>query len=105
MAILAHEPLSAERAESAAQLFKGLADPNRLRLLAALGNDELCVHELMAVIDMEQSAVSHQLSALRACNLVTRRKQGRHVYYALADTHVRDLLQAGVKHAAHTRGK
>ena len=90
MRVSAHKPLSAERAVAASRLFKGLADPNRLRLLAALahGEDgELCVHELMAVIDMEQSAVSHQLRWLRECELVTSRKQGRHVYYSLADAH------------------
>jgi ArsR family transcriptional regulator len=100
--------LSAERAAAASRLFKGLADAHRLRLLAALAqaNDgELCVHELVAVVDMEQSAVSHQLRALRECELVTSRKQGRHVYYALADGHVRKLLQAGVEHTAHVRGR
>jgi DNA-binding transcriptional ArsR family regulator len=97
--------LSDERAAAASKLFKGLADPKRLQLLAALGDSELCVHELMNVVQMEQSAVSHQLRALRACELVTARKEGRHVYYTLADTHVRDLLQAGVEHAAHMRGK
>jgi DNA-binding transcriptional ArsR family regulator len=98
------EALSAERAVTAARFFKGLADPNRLRLLAALGRGELCVHELTAVVRMEQSAVSHQLRALREFALVTSRREGRHIYYALADRHVRDLLEAGVAHAAHLRG-
>ena len=101
-------PFTTERAAAASRLFKGLADAHRLRLLAALAQadeGELCVHELIAVVDMEQSAVSHQLRALREYDLVTSRKQGRHVYYALADSHVRSLLQAGVEHAAHIRGK
>lgn len=106
MATTALKPLSDAQAEAASRLFKGLADAHRLRLLAALaqtGDGELCVHELVAIVDMEQSAVSHQLRALREGELVTSRKQGRHVYYALADSHVRELLQAGVEHAAHIR--
>lgn len=105
MATTATKQLSAAQAESASRLFKGLADANRLRALSALAAGELCVHELTAALEMEQSAVSHQLRALRECGLVTARKQGRHVYYALADRHVRDLLLAGVQHAAHLRGK
>jgi len=97
--------LSTARAEAASRLFKGLADANRLRLLAALLDGERCVHELTRAVGMEQSAVSHQLRALRECGLVSARKQGRHVFYALGDSHVRALLLAGVEHAAHLRGK
>ncbi len=96
--------LTADRATRAAGLFKALSDPNRLRIVAALAESELCVHEIIGLVEMEQSAVSHQLRVLRQCELVTSRRDGRHIYYALADRHVHELIQAGVEHAAHTRG-
>ena len=84
-----------------AQVFKALADPTRLRLIAALLDGERCVHELTEALEMAQSAVSHQLRTLRHLRLVRFRKQGRHVYYALDDSHVKRLYGFALEHVAH----
>ncbi len=80
------------------RLLKGFADGTRLRLLWMLRHDEVCVHVLVDALGMSQSAVSHQLRLLRDARLVTARRSGRHVYYRLADEHVRALLENAVSH-------
>ncbi len=82
-----------------ADVFKVLGDPTRMRLLYALSQRELCVCDLSAVLDMTQSAISHQLRVLRSARLVHHRKVGKTVYYALADAHVVQLMEVGVDHA------
>lgn len=95
--------LTVSRARALAEMFKTLGDPTRLRLLQALADHERCVHELTENLELEQSAVSHQLRKLRDRGLVEARKEGRHVYYRLSDAHVRTLLEVGLEHAAHWR--
>ena len=84
-----------------ARTFKALSDPTRVRILSALSQDELCVHELAAYLKMSQSAISHQLHTLREMRLVRFRKEGRHVYYALDDRHIEDLFLCGLEHVGH----
>jgi ArsR family transcriptional regulator, lead/cadmium/zinc/bismuth-responsive transcriptional repressor len=96
-------PLDEATAADLAGVFKALADPSRLRLVSALVAGERCVHELTALLGMEQSAVSHQLRTLRHLQLVRRRKDGRHVFYRLDDSHVRRLFEFAVEHVEHTR--
>lgn len=84
-----------------AETFKALSDPSRVRIISALSQAELCVHDLAAALGMSQSAVSHQLRSLREMRLVRYRKQGRHVYYQLDDDHIRDLFQRGLEHVEH----
>lgn len=84
-----------------AETFQALADPSRLRMISALLNGELCVCDLAALLGMSQSAVSHQLRLLRNLHLVKNRKEGRVVYYALDDDHIRDLFQRGREHYSH----
>jgi DNA-binding transcriptional ArsR family regulator len=84
-----------------AELFKTLAAPSRVRIISALMDTELCVHDLAAALDMSQSAVSHQLRSLREMRLVRYRKEGRHVYYQLDDEHIRDLFRRGLEHVEH----
>ncbi|MCA9610302.1 MAG: helix-turn-helix transcriptional regulator [Myxococcales bacterium] len=96
---------SPAEAERLANTFKALADPGRLVLLALLATDELCVHEIAERLEREQSAVSHQLRVLRDRQLVRARRDGRHIYYALADGHVRDLFEVAFAHVSHTEGK
>jgi ArsR family transcriptional regulator len=86
-----------------ADLFGALADPTRLRLIAALAGGELCVCDLAATLGMSQSAVSHQLRILRHLSLVRTRREGRIVYYALDDDHVVGLYRQGLDHVAHGR--
>ena len=86
------------KAQQMAEFFAVLADPNRLRLLSALASQELCVCDLAALTKMSQSAVSHQLRLLKAMRLVSYRREGRNVYYGLADNHVIDLYRGVAAH-------
>ncbi len=88
-----------------AQIFQALSDPSRVRLISALNAGELCVCDLAAVLGMTQSAVSHQLRSLRDQRLVRARKTGRVVYYALDDSHIRDLFERGLEHIRHEDGE
>jgi ArsR family transcriptional regulator, lead/cadmium/zinc/bismuth-responsive transcriptional repressor len=81
-----------------AELFKALGDNTRIRILNALQHSELCVCDLVNIIDMTQSAVSHQLRVLRAAKIVKYRKEGKNVYYSLDDQHIRQLLNDGLEH-------
>lgn len=90
--------LSLEKAQQMAEVFAVLADPSRLRVLAVLATQEVCVGDLAALLEMSESAVSHQLRSLRSLRLVTYRKQGRHVFYRLQDHHVLELYQAVAEH-------
>lgn len=92
------EILVMPEAQRMAEFFGVLADPNRLRLLSALANQELCVCDLAAGLKMGESAVSHQLRVLRTMRLVKYRKEGRNVYYSLADSHVMNLYQEVKEH-------
>jgi len=85
-----------------AERFQLLADPSRLRMISALlAEDELCVGDLAGVVGVSESATSHQLRQLRLAGLVRSRKQGREVFYRVADTHVRLLLDLAVEHFLH----
>lgn len=89
--------------QATVRLLKGFADETRLKILCLLRGREVCVHELVEVLPVTQSAISHQLRVLRDARLVTSRKEGRHVYYQLADEHVRDMLENALSHSAEER--
>ncbi len=91
-----------ERIEQAAAIFSALADPTRVRILEALGIEELCVCDLAAVCGISQSGVSHQLRLLRDLRLVTYRREGNRAVYRPADGHVLTLLAQGLEHAGET---
>ena len=84
-----------------ADTFKALADPTRVRIISILVHTELCVCDLAATLGMTQSAVSHQLRLMRDMRLVKSRKDGRMVYYALDDEHIRNLFLRGLEHVEH----
>jgi DNA-binding transcriptional ArsR family regulator len=88
-------------AEGLAQVFRALADPTRVRIVSALARAELCVGDLAAVLGMSVSAVSHQLRLLRELRVVRKRRDGKHIYYALDDEHVGDLFERGLEHVQH----
>ena len=90
-------PASLERA---AQLFRAMADAPRLRLLDLLKGREMCVTEIAATLNDKLSTVSQRLRILRQEGLVARRRDGNHLYYALADRHVADLILNALAHAA-----
>ncbi len=80
------------------ELFKMFSDPTRVRLLSALFISEMCVCDLAASLNMTHSAVSHQLRLLKMYNLVKGRKEGKVVYYSLADDHITHILNIGLEH-------
>ena len=79
--------------------YKALGDPNRLKIVMALKNVEMCVCDLAAFTGSSESAVSHQLRRLKDLALVKSRRDGQIVYYALDDEHVSGLLEVGLEHA------
>jgi DNA-binding transcriptional ArsR family regulator len=87
--------------ETAAELFKMFGDPTRLKLLAALLGQEMCVCDLSELLGISQSAVSHQLRLLRTSRLVKNRREGKSVYYSLDDDHVSTILAKGMEHVRH----
>ncbi len=84
-----------------AETFKALSDPTRVRIVSLLADDELCVCDLAAALNMSQSAVSHQLRTLRDLRLVRWRREGRQIFYTLDDDHVADLFRRGLEHVTH----
>jgi ArsR family transcriptional regulator, lead/cadmium/zinc/bismuth-responsive transcriptional repressor len=88
------EIMPMDEAQRRAELFTVLADPNRLRLLSVLAKQELCVCDLAAGLKMGESAVSHQLRVLRSMRMVNYRKEGRNVYYSLADSQAIELYRS-----------
>jgi DNA-binding transcriptional ArsR family regulator len=98
---LNREVIDSTTANRLAEVFKALSDPNRLRLISLLLDNEICVHTLETILGMSQSAISHQLRHLRQLNLVRFRKEGRHVFYTLDDDHVRQLFKQGLLHVEH----
>lgn len=89
--------LPTDKAQQMAEIFGVLADANRIRLLSALASGELCVCDLAALTKMSESAVCHQLRLLKAMRLVSYRREGRNVYYSLADSHVINLYRSLVE--------
>ncbi|MFP1624485.1 ArsR/SmtB family transcription factor [Streptomyces sp. 5K101] len=95
--------LDADSAATIAATLQALATPSRLMILTRLRQGPCGVTELADAVDMEQSAVSHQLRLLRALGLVTGTRQGRRIEYSLYDTHVAQLLDEAVYHIEHLR--
>ncbi|MEO5579428.1 MAG: metalloregulator ArsR/SmtB family transcription factor [Gemmatimonadaceae bacterium] len=87
-----------ESVERAADTFRILGDPTRLRIVHALSGDELCVCDLAALLEMSQSSVSHSLRALRQMGLVRYRRAGKIAYYSLDDSHIAELLVTAFQH-------
>ena len=81
-----------------AELFKIFGDSTRIRILFVLFESEVCVCDLAAVLNMTQSAISHQLRILKQSRLVKSRREGKSVFYSLADEHVIRILSQGMEH-------
>lgn len=107
-----HDGLTAEEAASlylleeqtaadAAEIFKAMSDPTRVRIIGLLAHVEMCVGDLCGVLEMSQPAISHHLRTLRTLRIAVARRDGKHVYYSLVDEHVRQLYEQGIAHAAH----
>ena len=87
-----------ERLLRLAELFKNFGDPTRVRILYVLLEAEVCVCDLATLLGMTQSAVSHQLRILKTARLIKARRDGKTVFYSLADDHVATLLRNGMEH-------
>ena len=82
-----------------AELFKVFGDSTRIRILYSLYENEKNVNSIACELNMTTSAVSHQLKILKQNKLVTNRKDGKTVYYNLADDHIKTIINQGIKHA------
>ena len=80
------------------ELFRIFADSTRVRILYVLEESEMCVCDLAALLGMTQSAISHQLRALKTARRVKARRDGKTVFYSLADQHVKTILDQGLEH-------
>ena len=84
--------------EDLVEFFKIFADNTRMKIMWALDQHEMCVNDIAVLLDMTKSATSHQLSVLKDANLIKRRREGRVVFYSLADEHVSIISEMGMKH-------
>jgi ArsR family transcriptional regulator len=81
-----------------ADLFKAMGNENRLKILLSLLDKELCVYDLSGVVGLSISAVSHQLSHLKNQDLVRDKRDGKEIYYSIADQHVFDIINEAQAH-------
>lgn len=81
-----------------AELYKVFSDTTRIRILYALSCSELCVYDIATVVGMSQSAISHQLRVLKQAKLVKYRREGKTMFYSLADGHIQTILKQGLEH-------
>ena len=81
-----------------AELFKIFGDSTRIRILDTLSKKELCVQEIADELEMAQSAISHQLRILKQADLVRCRRDGKAIFYSLADGHVQTIMEQGLEH-------
>lgn len=89
---------SDEKLTMTAELFKVFGDPTRIKIICALIQEEMCVCDLSALLDVSQSAVSHQLKTLKQTRLVKYRREGKVIYYSLDDEHISRIFEAGYTH-------
>ncbi|MBW5446880.1 metalloregulator ArsR/SmtB family transcription factor [Cohnella sp. CFH 77786] len=99
-----HTFLDPETIETVSQTFKALADPTRIKLLYLLSQEECSVGHIAEVLELSQSAVSHQLGFLRNIRLVKHRREGNMLYYSCDDGHVISLLYQAIRHTEHCEG-
>ncbi len=95
--VLLHMP-DEEKLYDLADFYKMFADSTRIKILWALEQQEMCVCDLAALLNMTKSAISHQLKTLRQEKLVKYRREGKNAIYSLLDEHVKNLLEIGLEH-------
>ena len=99
--LIKKENLSQERIVELSKIFKALGDTTRLKIIYSLSKEELCVCDIADLLEMNQSAISHQLRVLRNLRLVKYRKEGKSAIYSLDDHHVLELFNQGLEHINH----
>lgn len=103
LARVRHDLPTDELLFSLAELFRAFADTTRAKILFTLLGEELCVGAIAELLGMSQSAISHQLRYLREAKLVAARREGKTVYYSLADRHVATIVAQGFEHILEER--
>lgn len=93
-------PYDAAACEQAARIFDALGDASRLRIVTMLAVREMCVSDITAAMNDNLSAVSQRLKLLRSERIVRTRREGKHIFYALADDHVAELVRNALDHAS-----
>lgn len=93
-----NEMPSIEKLYDLAELFKIFGDSTRIRILFVLFEHEVNVTELSEALEMNQSAISHQLKILKQSKLIKSRRDGKQIFYSLADDHVATIIKMGVEH-------
>ena len=81
-----------------ADFYKALSDSTRIKIINALDKQELCVCDISALLNMTKSAVSHQLQNLKDMRLIKSRRDGKQIFYSLADEHVREVFEISLQH-------
>jgi len=87
-----------EELQDLAEFFKVFGDATRLKILYVLLCSEMCVYDISAILGMSQSAISHQLRVLKQMDLVKNRREGKTIFYSLADDHITTILSQGLDH-------
>ncbi len=87
-----------DRIKELADFYKVFGDATRVKILYVLLESEMCVCDLAAILRMTQSAISHQLRVLKQMKLVKNRREGKTVYYSLADGHIQNIISQGMEH-------
>lgn len=87
-----------EELQDLAEFYKVFGDATRLKILYVLLSTEMCVYDIAAVLGMSQSAISHQLRVLKQMDLVKNRREGKTIFYSLADSHIVTILSQGLDH-------
>ena len=90
--------LSEDDYDDMSMIFNMFSDSTRLKIMSALFTSELCVSDLAALLQMSQSAISHQLASLKKTKLVKSRKIGKLVYYSMADEHIKNIYRMALEH-------
>lgn len=90
--------LSPETIMALSEVFKVLGDPTRLNIVLVLSHEELCVQDIATLLEISESAISHQLRMLKTLRLVKQRRAGKMAYYSLDDEHIEDLIRVATRH-------
>lgn len=91
--------------DSCCLFFKVLGDSTRMKIILELGNGPLCVNDLTKKLDMEQSAISHQLKILKNAKVVKAKKSGKNVFYSFDDDHVEEIIKIAIEHMNHKKNE
>lgn len=96
-----NELLDSSTASKLSSFFKVIGDETRVKIIYALSKKEMCVNDIAGILEISQSAISHQLKQLKLEGQVKSRREGKNIYYSLDDQHVVDILEQALNHIRH----